>query len=121
MSRFWKTLAAQWQDGVNFLLGVWLVVAPWLLGYAMETWPAWNAHIVGVVIAVAAISALVAFQRWEEWVNVVLGAWLVVSPWLLGFSALQAATWNQVIVGVVVAALAAWLAFGEHEKRRLAT
>jgi hypothetical protein len=24
--------------------------------------------------------------RWQDWVNVVLGVWLVASPWMLGFS-----------------------------------
>jgi hypothetical protein len=25
-------------------------------------------------------------KRWQDWVNVVLGVWLVASPWALGFS-----------------------------------
>ena len=25
-------------------------------------------------------------KRWQDWVNVVLGVWLVASPWVLGFS-----------------------------------
>ena len=24
-------------------------------------------------------------KRWQDWVNVALGVWLVVSPWVLGF------------------------------------
>jgi hypothetical protein len=66
--------------------------------------------VVGVIIAVAALAALAAFQEWEEWVNVLLGAWLVISPYVLGFSGLSAALWNQVIVGLLVAVLAAWAA-----------
>jgi hypothetical protein len=57
-----------------------------VLSYATETTPAWNAHGVGVVVAVAAFAALVAFHQWEEWVNAALAAWLIVSPYLLGFS-----------------------------------
>ena len=45
---------------------------------------------------------------WEEWTNVVLGVWLAISPWVLGFSSHFAAMVNAVIVGVVVAALALW-------------
>jgi hypothetical protein len=62
---------------------------------------------VGVIIAVAALAALARFQEWEEWVNVALGAWLVVSPYLLGFASVAAAFWNQVAVGLLVAILAA--------------
>jgi len=38
----------------------------------------------------------------------VLGAWLVIAPWVLGFGSLAAAAWNHVIVGLLVLALAAW-------------
>ena len=51
-------LGAQWKDGGNLVLGLWLAVSPWALSYAFEATPAWNAHIVGVVIAVTAL------QRW---------------------------------------------------------
>jgi hypothetical protein len=42
-------------------------------------------------------AALVTFQAWEEWVNAALAAWLIVSPYLLGFSGLTSAFWNQLI------------------------
>jgi len=25
-------------------------------------------------------------NRWQDWVNLLLGAWLFISPWALGFS-----------------------------------
>jgi len=40
--------------------------------------------------------------RWQDWANLVLGVWLILSPWLLGFSGIPSAMWNAVIVGVVV-------------------
>ena len=38
-----------------------------------------------------------------------MAAWLIVSPWVLGFSALQEAMVNALIVGAVVAVLAIWV------------
>lgn len=113
-----KKLTEQWQDAANLLLGLWLLVSPWVLGYTGEATPAWNAHTVGVIIAVAAAAALVAFHKWEEWVNVALAAWLAISPYVLGYASLQAALWNQLIVGVLVAVLAIWA--GVTLPRRLA-
>jgi hypothetical protein len=110
MTDLQKKLADQWQDAANLVLGLWLLVSPWVLGYMAESWPAWNAHVVGVIIAVAAVAALIAFQKWEEWVNAALAAWLIVSPYLLGFASLQAALWNQLVVGVLVGLLAIWAA-----------
>lgn len=28
-----------------------------------------------------------ALKRWQDWVNVILGLWMVASPWILGFAA----------------------------------
>ncbi|MBI4185391.1 MAG: SPW repeat protein [Proteobacteria bacterium] len=106
MTGFWQTLSRRWQDGLNLLLGIWLILSPWVLAYATVQYAAWNAYAVGVVIAVAAVAALVAFHEWEEWVNLLFGVWLIVSPWLLKFDTVTAALWNQIAVGLVVGILA---------------
>jgi SPW repeat len=98
-------------DVINLILGGWLFVTPWVFGFAGGA-AGWNAWILGAVIALVAIAALTAFAEWEEWINLVLGLWVLVAPWVLGFEANAAATRYHVIVGIVVAALAAielWL------------
>lgn len=114
MATFGEKLSDQWQDAVNFLLGVFLFFSPWLLGYADTTNAAWNAYILGVIIAADAAAAFMAFQKWEEWLNVLFGAWLVVSPWILGFTGVAAAMWTAIIVGLAVLILAIWSAQTEH-------
>jgi len=61
-----------------------------------------------VLIATTAIAALFRVKAWEEWANLVLGVCAVASPWVLRFSESVAATWNSVIIGIVIAALALW-------------
>jgi hypothetical protein len=46
-------------------------------------------------------------RRWQDWANMALGALLAASPWLLGFTGLDGATLNAVIVGLLVFALSA--------------
>jgi hypothetical protein len=121
MNTITDKITSQWQDIVNFLLGIWLVVSPWVLAYADETMAAWNAAVVGVVIALAAALALVAYQRWEEWITAALAAWLIASPFVFGFAAMQAAAWNQFAVGSLVGVLALWRAMAAHDARGLAT
>lgn len=108
----------RWRDGVMLVLGVWLFLSPWILGFAAAlpaaageatgSPAAWNAWIVGIVIAAVAAWAIVRFAPWQDWVNGVLGAWLVIAPWVLGFGGLATAAWNHVIVGLLVLAFAAW-------------
>ena len=97
-----------WQDPVNLVLGLWMVISPWILAHQGEAGPTWNAVTVGVLIAALALFELFKVKAWEEWTSMALGAWLVISPWVVGFSTLGAAMWNAVIVGLAVALLALW-------------
>ncbi|MGO8916785.1 MAG: SPW repeat protein [Stellaceae bacterium] len=95
-----------WEDWLSLVLGVWLGAAsPWLLQFAGDMIVAQNAFLVGLLLVLTEIVTLTAFRVWEEWINVVLGAWLIISPWVLGIAALVP-TANFVIVGFLVLALA---------------
>lgn len=96
------------QDWVNLVLAVLLFISPWVLGFSLEPYPAWNAWISAIVIFVVAIGALSAFREWEEWLNLIVGIWVVVAPWVLAFSAITNAVWAHVVLGLLVAAAAAW-------------
>src|SRR4029450_9706655 len=88
-------------DLVNAVLGVCLALAPWALGFTGEVAPTWNALIVGAAIALVALGALFAFREWEEWVNLALGVWAILAPWLLGFTTVAAAMYAHGIIGLV--------------------
>lgn len=121
MSKVTDKLSREWQDAANLVLGVWLIVSPWLLAYAVEQAPTANAVAVGAIITLAAAAALYAFQQWEEWINVALAAWLLVSPWVLGFGTQQIPTWNQIVVGILVGVMAVWSTTIEHGSKGLAS
>lgn len=113
MMKIQDKIATFWRDAINLVLGIWLIVSPFALGYSSQTTPAWNAYAIGVVIAVLSAAALWEFQKWEEWLSALLGAWLVVSPWILGFGFGHVATWNQIVVGVLAGFLALWSSVAE--------
>ena len=99
----------RWQDWINLILGVWLFISPWVVGYAgMASAAAWNAWILGVAIVVFAAFAVSMPQIWEETVNIILGVWMVISPWVLGFTGTRNVEANAVIVGILVVVFAAW-------------
>jgi hypothetical protein len=108
MAMFLETKVERFQDWLNLVLAVLLFVSPWVLGFSGEQVPAWDAWACGVIVAVFSIAALVNFAEWEEWVNLIVGAWLVISPWVLQFTAVTAALWTAVILGVVILVLAGW-------------
>lgn len=98
-------MKTRWQDWTNLMFGAWLFLSPWLLQYTTLGAASWNSFVFGVSIVVFAAWALFAPRVWEEWTNLILGLWLIIAPWVLGFSAQKLATWNLMVVGVVVAVL----------------
>lgn len=102
------------QDWINIVLALGLVLSPWIVGFAGVAVPAWNAWVIGIALGAMTIAALSAFAEWEEWVNVVLGLWLVASPWMLGFAAVTSAMWTHVVMGVLVALVSAWAVWGHR-------
>lgn len=94
-------------DVISLVLAVFLFLTPWIFGSVPDTTAAANAWISAVIIGGLAVAALTKFAEWEEWVSLVLGLWVIVSPWALGFAAQTAAKSAHVIVGLIVAILAA--------------
>jgi hypothetical protein len=97
-----------WQDPVNALLGAWVILSPWALGFQDISMAMWSAVVVGAALIAAALGAIFVPRAWEEWTEGALGLWLVIAPWVLGFSTHYQATMNTVVAGVVVMALALW-------------
>lgn len=56
-------------------------------------------------IGVVSAAAMVAYANWKEWINLLLGAWLIVSPWALGFAHARAMHYS-IGFGAAVAYLA---------------
>ena len=97
-----------WEDWVNFAAGVWLAVMPWVFGFADNPAAVINASIVALILLVFSTLALVWVEAWEEWVGIALGAWLMVTPWALGFGDRGLVQWLHVLTGALVAGLAAF-------------
>lgn len=45
-------------------------------------------------------------KRWQDWVNVILGLWMVASPWIFGFAADQNPAWTAWLLGVAIVVFA---------------
>ena len=97
-------------DLYNLLLAALLFISPWLFRLTndpgkLDLWAT------AAVIAIISLAAMIAYKDWEEWANVLLGLWLIGSPWLLGFAHTRAMHFG-IGIGVVVTFLAAldlWL------------
>jgi len=94
-------------DVINIVLAAWLFLSPWIVGFAGVTAAGWTAWLTAIAIGIFAIAALTALAEWEEWINLVLGLWLLVSPWVLGISGQYGPTLTLCLTGIAVSVVAA--------------
>ncbi len=98
-----------WNDWMAAVLGAWLAVSPHALGYTLDGPATENAYGAGVVVVLFnVISACRFIDQGQELFNILLGVWLVLSPYSLGFRDDTPASGNAIAVGALVVALAVW-------------
>lgn len=96
----------KWEDWLGIALGAWLLLSPWSLGYAESAAATMNALLLGCVLIALEFLNLDAHDDLEEWIDIVAGAWLVASPFVLGLGG--AAAINAFAVGALGIVFAAW-------------
>jgi len=104
-------------DLYNILLALILFVAPWFLAHASRS-AVFDLRLSSAAIIILSLAAILAFSIWEEWVNLLLGFWLIVSPWLLGFAHTRAMHYS-IAIGAAVAffvLLDLWLRYERAER-----
>ncbi len=114
-----RKLAARWQDVVNFLLGLWFFISPWVLGFGDTKLLATNAWVFGIIIMGLALGAILAYRKWEEWLEAAIGVWVFVSPWVLGAASNPRVLASSIIVGALLVILALLSAQIDHGQGRL--
>lgn len=50
---------AEWEEWINLIAGVWLIISPWLLGFAADVNAMWTHVVIGVLVA--------AISAWAVW------------------------------------------------------
>lgn len=98
-----------WQDPLNALLGAWMVLSPWVLGFQHEMAPTASGVVVGLLLIAASLGAVFVPRAWEEWSQAVLCLWMIISPWVLSFSGQMDAMRSAVASGIVALVLALWV------------
>lgn len=97
-------------DCCSAVLGLYLFASPSILGFAatggLATRVAW---MMGLAIAVVAGVAAYLPRVWEaEAINIILGPYLLASPWAWSYADQAKPATNAVVVGLLVTGLAIW-------------
>lgn len=49
-------------------------------------------------------------MKWIGWTTLIFGIWLLIAPFVLGYTGTAGALWNDIILGVLVAIFGGWAA-----------
>lgn len=109
---------------LQLILGIWLFVSPWVLGFvtALHAAPGlpnspgatagvavWNAWILGGLAILVALSRIARLALWQDHAILVMGAWIFAAPWVLGFNHWwPVASWDHWMTGLVLFVISAW-------------
>jgi SPW repeat-containing protein len=107
------------EDWVVLVVSVWFFISPWVLQFgtgvqpgaapvAMVSAAAWDAWVMSVLVFLTALAAISRLEVWQEWLNLIFGAWIIIAPWALDFSAAADAGWDHWIVGAVIFLISLW-------------
>ena len=118
-------VAKSWQDQVNAMLGLWLIVSPWVLDYTgtrmltlgSPNAAVWTALVFGVIAVVLSFLDIYAHRTWDMMADLCVGAALIIAPWVLGFASQSVPTINDTLVGLAIALVAAVSLMKEPEVR----
>jgi hypothetical protein len=102
-----------WQVWLIGVIGLWLMVSPFVLGVPVgEDAGAgafrWSFVGPGSVLVLLAVTAMLASQTWEAGLAAPIGVWLILSPWILSYTAFPSAVWSAVASGAAILLLGIW-------------
>ena len=94
-----------WQDVASLLLGVWLVLSPFALGFAGAA--VWITVVLGLSVILLAVEGFFIPSYLEEWGEILFGLALLVVPWTIGYESVPA-TLSSMVSGTLVILFGAW-------------
>ncbi|MGO8855406.1 MAG: SPW repeat protein [Steroidobacteraceae bacterium] len=69
VSRYLVDMRSPWEDITTAALGLWLMVSPWVLGFAAHVTERSNSIITGFLVAVLALWAMVVDTDLRKWMD----------------------------------------------------
>lgn len=89
---------------INLILGIWMIISPFLIGYSVSYVPTGNNIVLGVLLIASSWWILAALMQTTgmSWFQVLCGIWLIIAPFVLNYRAMSQAMSNDVIVGIIV-------------------
>ncbi|MBZ4611335.1 SPW repeat protein [Mycobacterium avium subsp. hominissuis] len=100
-----ESMSAHFTFGLALLAGLYVAASPWIVGFSATASLATSDLIAGIAVAFLAYGFATTLDRAHgmTWTLPVLGAWVIVSTWILPGVVLTAGmTWSNVVAGALL-------------------
>ncbi|GAA0564225.1 hypothetical protein GCM10009415_53220 [Chitinophaga japonensis] len=91
-----------WNLLLSAAFGIWLMFSPYALGFQGTL--ADSDHLVGALVVTFSVIAMAEVVRYIRFLNILLGAWLVVAPFVLQ-GGKPGTMWNDIVIGLIIITL----------------
>jgi SPW repeat len=100
---------------LNLFAGIWLIIAPWVLGYGTPA-ARWNDVACGAAVGILALGRASGIRTvWPSVANFAIGIWLLIASFTIDTTHTE---WvNDIVLGSVVALFALWSAASRGKGR----
>lgn len=107
----------KWVSWVNFGLGLYLILAPIMFGYASLKAALYEDMLFGMLIAGVALWRALGAETESmarmSWIVAAAGFWMMLGPFELGYGTTHVPVDNDVLVGLAVLILGMWRAVSQ--------
>ena len=101
-----RVISSKTHGVLDYIYGILLIAAPWLFQFDRGGPETWVPVVSGIVVILMALmtdyevsAAKVIPLNTHLWIDGILGAFLLLSPWIFGFS--NFVYWPHVIFGII--------------------
>ena len=95
-----------WEDWLSILLGLLIGLSPWLSGQMGSQAIMFDAVVVGAMVFILGQYEAADLHRWQEGGEIMLGSWMIASPFIFGDRANGALRFWHFVLGAIVVILA---------------
>ena len=89
---------------ITGILGLALMIAPFVVGYSNNIIAVWTSLLIGAAVAV--VSGVEALrketERWEYIAAVILGIAGILAPFVLNYTSHTQALWSSIMIGALI-------------------
>ena len=93
---------------INAVIGIWFVIAPWMLGFSYDTGATSASIVFGSLQVIMSFWGVTksGWNSWQNWISLITGLWFILFPFI--YSLTDGVLWSSVVLGLMTVLFSLW-------------